>query len=46
MKLVGSDFRPYVHRPGDVEAWVRGAGFQKRHEATTAIWLTQVYVRR
>ena len=45
MKLVGSDFRPYVHRPDDVEAWVREAGFRKCYQATTPIWLTQVYVR-
>ncbi|MEJ2686884.1 MAG: class I SAM-dependent methyltransferase [Gammaproteobacteria bacterium] len=45
MKLVGSDFRPYVHQPERVEAWVRDAGFRKCHEATTPIWLTQVFVR-
>lgn len=45
MKLMGSDFRPYVHRPDRVEAWVRDSGLRKCHEATTAVWLTQVYVR-
>lgn len=45
MKLVGSDFRPYVHDPARIENWVQEVGFRKCYEATTPIWLTQVYVR-
>ncbi len=45
MKVVRSDFRPYVHDPVRLEGWVGAAGFRKCYEATTPIWLTQVYVR-
>ena len=45
MKLLRSDFRPYVHDPRQVEAWVREAGFEKQTESTTFLWLTQVYVK-
>jgi SAM-dependent methyltransferase len=46
MKLIGSDFRPYGHDPQRVEEWILQAGFAKVYEATTFIWLTQVYVRQ
>jgi len=46
MKLIGSSFRPYAHRPDDIERWVTAAGFQKRYQDTTFIWLTQVYVKQ
>jgi len=45
LRLIGSRFRPYVHDPRRVEAWVRGAGFRKQYENQTPVWLTQVYVR-
>ena len=45
MKLIGSGFRPYAHRPDDIERWVQEAGFEKRYQQTTFIWLTQVYVK-
>lgn len=46
MKLIGSSFRPYAHRPEDIERWVTTAGFEKRYQNTTFIWLTQVYVKQ
>ncbi|QKT03511.1 methyltransferase domain-containing protein [Ectothiorhodospiraceae bacterium 2226] len=45
MKLLRSDFRPYAHSPAAIEGWIRAAGFSKRYQATTFIWLTQVYER-
>lgn len=45
MKLMRSDFRPYVHSPERIEHWIAQAGFDKACEATTVFWLTQVYVR-
>ncbi len=45
MKLIGSDFRPYVHDPEQVEQWVRAAGFDKTYQNHTFIWLSQVYSR-
>ncbi len=41
-----SPFRSYVHDPEIIEAWVTTEGFEKRYENQTAVWLTQVYVRR
>jgi magnesium-protoporphyrin O-methyltransferase len=41
-----SPFRSYVHDPKLIEAWVTAAGFAKRYENQTAVWLTQVFVRR
>ncbi|MEK7815656.1 MAG: class I SAM-dependent methyltransferase [Pseudomonadota bacterium] len=43
--LVRSTFRSYVHDPRRIEDWIAAAGFKKRYENQTAIWLTQVYVR-
>jgi len=43
MRLVCSDFRPYVHDPKKIEQWVSEAGFEKVYENTTAVWLAQVY---
>lgn len=45
MWLLRSDFRAYVHDPLEIEHWIGEAGFRKRYEACTALWLTQVYVR-
>lgn len=45
MKVVGSDFRPYVHDPEIVESWIREAGFDKLYQENNLVWLTQVYVR-
>ncbi len=46
MKLFGSAFRPYLHDPQQIEQWLIEAGFVKRYEASTFIWLTQVFERR
>ena len=43
--LVRSTFRSYVHDPRRIEGWIAVAGFKKRYENQTFIWLTQVYVR-
>lgn len=45
LRLIGSDFRAYVHDPERVEGWIGAEGFAKRFEAVTPVWLTQVYVR-
>ncbi len=45
MKLVRSDFRPYVHDPEMVESWIRDAGFDKIYQDNNLVWLTQVYVK-
>lgn len=43
--LVRSTFRSYVHDPRRIEDWIATAGFKKRYQNQTPIWLTQVYVR-
>lgn len=45
LKLVGSNFRAYVHNPDDIERWVVEAGFKKTYQAQTFIWLSQIYTR-
>ncbi|HEB80281.1 MAG TPA: class I SAM-dependent methyltransferase [Chromatiales bacterium] len=45
LRLVRSDFRPYVHDPVRIEQWITGAGFVKRYEDCTPVWLTQVFDR-
>ena len=45
LKLMGSNFRPYVHNPDDIERWVTEAGFNKAFQDQTWIWLSQVYVK-
>lgn len=45
LKLVGSAYRPYVHDPAQIEAWIAARGFRKSFETQTLLWLTQVYVR-
>lgn len=43
LKLIGSDFRSFVHNPNDIERWISDAGFKKTYQQQTFIWLTQVY---
>ena len=43
--LLRSDYRSYVHDPKQIETWVTAAGFTKRYENRTLVWLTDVYVR-
>lgn len=45
LRLVGSEFRPYVHDPAAIERWIEEAGFRKCYQDHTPIWLTQVYSR-
>ena len=45
LKLVGSDFRPYVHNPDKIEAWILNAGFKKQYQDQTFIWLSQIYTK-
>ena len=44
MKIVRSDFRPYVHAPELIEKWITEAGFDKQYQDNNLVWLTQVYV--
>lgn len=43
LKLAGSDFRPYVHDPKQIELWITEQGYNKIFQNQTAVWLTQVY---
>lgn len=45
LKLVGSDFRPYVHNPDKIEVWILNAGFKKQYQDQTFIWLSQIYTK-
>ena len=45
MKIVRSDFRPYVHDPERIEKWITEAGFDKHYQNNNMVWLTQVYVK-
>ncbi|MGD2083500.1 MAG: class I SAM-dependent methyltransferase [Chromatiales bacterium] len=45
MRLLGSDFRPYVHEPAHVRGVIEEAGFRMRYQARTWVWLVQVFVR-
>lgn len=44
-RLVGSTYRPFVHDPKAIDAWIRAAGFRKISETHTAFWLTCIYQR-
>ena len=43
LKLVGSQFRGYIHDPEKIAVWITERGFKKSYENQTMIWLTQVY---
>lgn len=45
MKIVRSDFRPYVHDPERIEKWITETGFDKLYQNKNMVWLTQVYVK-
>jgi len=45
LKLSGSDFRAFVHNPEDIERWIVSAGFEKKYENKTFIWLSQIYTK-
>jgi magnesium-protoporphyrin O-methyltransferase len=44
-RLLRSRFRPYVHDPEAVDAWLRQQGFSLAHRAQTLIWQSAVYLR-
>lgn len=46
LALIRCGFRPYVHDPERVDRWLGEAGFERRYENRTFIWLTRVYGRR
>lgn len=45
LRLLGSRFRPYVHDPEAIDAWLRQQGFSLAHRAQTPIWQCAVYLR-
>lgn len=45
MWIVRSPFRNYVHDPATIQNWITDAGFSKRYEQRSFVWLTQVFVR-
>jgi magnesium-protoporphyrin O-methyltransferase len=46
MKIIRSDFRPYVHAPESIKRWITQAGFTMHYENQNLVWLTQVYVKQ
>ena len=45
LKLIGSDFRAFVHNPDDIERWIIEAGFKKSYQEQSFIWLSQIYTK-
>ena len=45
LKRFGSDFRPFVHSPADIEHWITSRGFHRHTRVTTPAWLTEIYTR-
>ncbi len=45
LTLLRSSYRPYVHDPVAIEAWIAARGFRKSFETQTWLWLTQVFER-
>jgi magnesium-protoporphyrin O-methyltransferase len=45
LKVFGSDFRPFVHNPADIERWITSRGFVCQARVTTSGWLTEIYIR-
>jgi len=43
--IIRSGFRPYVHNPNRIQAWIQKGGFSMVHEKKSVMWLSQVYVR-
>ena len=46
LALIRCGFRPYVHDPEMIGRWLEEAGFERRYESRTIVWLTRVYARR
>lgn len=45
LKLTGSGFRPYIHKPTAIEHWINREGFQCRSRTLTFEWISAIYVR-
>lgn len=45
LRLLGSEFRPYVHDPQRIHAHIVEHGFQPAYTRTTSTWQTDVYSR-
>lgn len=45
LKRFGSDFRPFVHNPADIERWITSRGFHRRTRVITPAWITEIYSR-
>lgn len=46
LKLAGSDFRPYVHRPEDIRHWITHQGFTLLSFSRVFAWQTEIYIRK
>ncbi|HHZ88085.1 MAG TPA: methyltransferase domain-containing protein [Chromatiales bacterium] len=42
-RMSGSDFRPYVHNPVDINHWITQHGFERRNCLQTTVWMTELY---
>jgi magnesium-protoporphyrin O-methyltransferase len=45
LKLLGSDFRPYVHNPEDIRHWITQQGFTPLSFNRVFAWQTEIYQR-
>lgn len=43
-RVLGSDFRSYVHDPGAVHRWLEGCGLRRVFSRDNLMWHTQVYI--
>ena len=45
LTLLGSDFRPYVHKPEDIHRWITQQGFTPLSLKNVFAWQTEIYQR-
>lgn len=45
-RALGSDFRTYVHDPGQIRAWITGRGYDLCVQSLTTGWITEIYSRQ
>jgi magnesium-protoporphyrin O-methyltransferase len=45
LKRFGSEFRPFVHSPADIERWITAREFHRQTRVTTPAWITEIYTR-
>ena len=43
LRLIRSNFRPYLHSHTEIDNWLKTLGFRKEMEKHTFIWVTQIY---